>query len=148
MMVNLLFYASLLGDSFSPVKKVAKLEKNNHSGTYFMRTSLVSTTARENQNNKNNCSRYYKWLNFNKDLDFILQWLNITSYNKYKQRVAQNVSLTGNICFDNCSSTRSLVFLKHTIIYMQLTSDNNSLYWKHVLSTKIATASLYPVRGL
>lgn len=40
MMVNLLFYASLLGDSFSPVKKVAKLEKNNHSGTYFTRTSL------------------------------------------------------------------------------------------------------------
>ena len=48
MMVNLLFYASVLGDSFSPVKKVAKLEKNNHSGTYFTRTSLVSTTAREN----------------------------------------------------------------------------------------------------
>ena len=48
MMVNLLFYASLLGDSFSPVKKVAKLEKNNHSGTYFMCSSLVSTTAREN----------------------------------------------------------------------------------------------------
>ena len=48
MMVNILFYASLLEDSLSPVKKVAKLEKNNHSGTYFMHASLASTTAREN----------------------------------------------------------------------------------------------------
>ena len=31
---------------------------------------------------------------------------------------------------------------------MHQTSDNNRLYWKHVLSTKITTASLYLVRGI